>query len=123
MVVSYSIAGNIKITMTHMCKASDLLTFGEDIAAIITNNKAILALLDEEHYRIKVNKIPTWYDTEHPMTINDVHKEHVLEYDKMKKWRPPKWLRSNDLIQSKQFASIVINLTSEKDIDTSLNLK
>src|SRR5258708_24882473 len=75
MAVGYSVAGNIKITMTHVCKASDLLTFREDITAIITNNKVISALPDKEHYRIKVNKIPTWYDVEHPMTINDVHKE------------------------------------------------
>ncbi len=89
MAVSYSVAGNIKIMTTHACKASDLLTYGEDIAAIITNNKVILVLPDEEHYRIKVNKIPTWYDAEHPMTINNIHKEltaYIPEYDIMKKW-------------------------------------
>ncbi len=41
----------------------------------------------------------------------------------MKKWRTPKWLGSDELIQSKQFASIIINLTSEKDRDTLLNLR
>ena len=126
MAVGYSVAGNIKIMTTHACKASDLLTYREDIAAIITNNKIILVLPDKEHYRIKVNKIPTWYDGDHPMTINDIHKElmaYVPKYDIMKKWRPPKWLGSDELIQSKQFASIIIDLTSEKDRDTLLNLR
>ncbi len=89
MAVSYSVTGNIKITTTHACKASNLLTYREDIATTITNNKIILVLPDEEHYRIKVNKIPTWYDMEHPMTINDIHKElmaYIPEYDIMKKW-------------------------------------
>ncbi len=89
MVVSYSVASNIKITTTHTCKASDLMTFGEDIAAFITKNKVILVLPDEDHYRIKINKIPTWYDPECPMTINHIHQEltaYILEYDKMKKW-------------------------------------
>src|SRR5258708_2150874 len=126
MAVGYSIAGNIKITTTHACRASDLLTIREDIATIITSNKVISILPDEDHYRVKINKIPTWYDPDHPMTINDVHKEltaYILEYNKMKKWRPPKWLASNELIQSKQFTSIVIDLTSEKDKDTLLNLR
>ncbi len=126
MAVGYSIAGNIKITTTHACRASDLLTIREDIATIITSNKVISILPDEDHYRVKINKIPTWYDPDHPMTINDVHKEltaYILEYNKMKKWRPPKWLGSNELIQSKQFTSIVIDLTSEKDKDTLLNLR
>src|SRR5258706_7634112 len=41
----------------------------------------------------------------------------------MKKWRPPKWLGSDKLVQTKQFASVVIDLTSERDRDTLLNLK
>ena len=126
MAVGYSVAGNIKITTTHTCKALDLLAFGKEIATIITNNKVISALPDEDHYRVKINKIPTWYDQDHPMTINDVHKEltaYVPEYDKMKKWRPPKWLSLDELIQSKQFVSIVINLTSRKDRNTLLNLR
>ncbi len=126
MAVGYSVAGNIKITMTHACKASDLMAVSKDIAAITTNNKVISVLPDEDHYRVKINKIPTWYDLEHPMTINNVHKEltaYILEYDKMKKWRPPKWLSSDKLIQSKQFASIVVDLTSKKDKHTLLNLR
>ena len=55
MAVGYLVAGNIKITTTHTCKASDLITFGEDIAAIITKNKVISVLLDKDHYRIKIN--------------------------------------------------------------------
>src|SRR5258708_26918910 len=126
MAVGYSVAGNIKITTTHACKASDLMSVGEDIAAIISNNKVISVLPDEDHYRVKINKILTWYDSNHPMMINDIHKEltaYVPEYDKMKKWRPPKWLSSDELIQSKQFASIIIDLTSEKDKHTLLNLR
>ena len=126
MAVGYSVARNIKISMTHSCKASDLMAFREDMATIITTNKVILVLPDEDHYRIKINKIPTWYNPEHPMTIGQVHQEltaYVLEYDKMKKWRPPKWLGSDELVQSKQFTSIVIDLTSEKDRETLLNLK
>src|SRR5258708_26032414 len=126
MAVGYLVASNIKITMTHACKASDLMSVGEDNTTIISNNKVISVLPDEDHYSVKINKIPTWYDLVHPMTINDIHKEltvYVLEYDKMKKWRPPKWLGSNKLIQSKQFASIVIDLTSEKDKHTLLNLR
>src|SRR5258708_30136344 len=91
MAVGYLIGGNIKITMTHACRASDLLTIGEDITAIITSNKVISVLPDEDHYRVKINKILTWYNPDHPMTINDVHKEltpYVPEYNKMKKWRP-----------------------------------
>src|SRR5258708_10186070 len=98
MAVGYLIARNVKITTTHTCKASDLMVFGEEMAAIITTNKVISVLPDEEHYRIKINKIPTWYDPEHPMTIGQVHQElmaYVPEYDKMKKWRPPKWLGSD----------------------------
>ncbi len=126
MAVGYSVASNIKITMTHACKASNLMSVGKDIAAIISNNKVISVLPDKDHYRVKINKILTWYDPNHPMMINDIHKEltaYIPEYDKMKKWKPPKWLSSDGLIQSKQFASIVIDLTSEKDKHTLLNLR
>src|SRR6266436_1816922 len=126
MAVGYSVAGNIKILTTHACKASDLMEFREEIAVIITKNKVISVLPDEEHYRIKVKKIPTWCDPECPMTIRHIHQElttYVPEYDKMKKWRPPKWLGSDELIQSKQFASIIIDLTPERDRDALLNLK
>ena len=60
----YSIAGNIKISTTHACKAADLMAFGEEIAEIITKNKVISVLPDEDHYRVKINKILTWYDPE-----------------------------------------------------------
>ncbi len=126
MAVGYSIAGNIKISMTHACKAVDLMAFSEEIAEIIMKNKVISVLPDEDHYRVKINKILTWYDPECPMTIGHIHQEliaYVLEYDKMKKWRPPKWLGSDELVQSKQFASIIVDLTSERDRDTLLNLK
>src|SRR5258707_4507120 len=126
MAVGYSVARNIKISMTHSCKASDLMAFREDMATIITTNKVILVLPDEDHYRVKINKIPTWYDPEHPMTIGQVHQEltaYTPEYEKMKKWRPPKWLGSDELVQSKHFMSIVIDLTSVQDRETLLNLK
>ena len=119
-------AGNIKILTTHACRASDLIAFGEEIAAIITLNKVISVLPDEDHYRVKINKIPTWYDPEHPITISQVHQEltaYTPEYEKMKKWRPPKWLGSDKLVQSKHFTSIVIDLTSVQDRETLLNLK
>src|SRR5260221_10415685 len=90
MAVGYSMASNIKISTTHTCKASDLIAFREEIATIITSNKVISVLPDEDHYRVKINKIPTWYNPEHPMTISQVHQEltaYVPEYDKMKKWR------------------------------------
>ncbi len=51
------------------------------------------------------------------MTIRQIHQEltaYIPEYDKMKKWRPPKWLGSDELVQSKQYASIVVDLTSER---------
>ncbi len=68
---------------------------------IITKNKVISVLLDKDHYRIKINRIPTWYDLECPMTINHIHQEltaYILEYNKMKKWQAPKWLSSDELI-------------------------
>src|SRR5260370_35974012 len=60
------------------------------------------------------------------MMIRNVHQElmaFIPEYDRMKKWKPPKWLRSEELIHSKQFTSIVLNLTCEKDKDMLLKLK
>ncbi len=89
MAVGYSVARNIKISTAHACQASDLMTYGEEIAALITTNKVISVLPDEDHYRVKINRISTWYDVDHPMTIRQVHQEltaYVLEYDKMKKW-------------------------------------
>src|SRR5258708_2164867 len=126
MAVRYSVTGNIKISTTQTCQVSDLMAFGEEIAALITTNRVISVLPDEDHYRIKINRIPTWYDSDHPMTIGQIHQEltaYVPEYDKMKKWRPPKWLGSDELVQSKQYASIVVDLTSERDRDTLLNLR
>ncbi len=56
------------------------------------------------------------------MTIGQIHQEltaYIPEYNKMKKWRPPKWLGSDELVQSKQYASIIVDLTSERDRDYS----
>src|SRR5258708_10610714 len=39
MAVGYSVAGNIKISTTHTCKAADLMAFREEIAVIITKNR------------------------------------------------------------------------------------
>src|SRR6266478_5042332 len=89
MAVGYSMAGNIKIMTMQSCKVMDIITHGEEIAAIITANKVISILPDEDHYRVKINKIPTWYNSENPMMISNVHQElttFVPEYDSMKKW-------------------------------------
>ena len=80
--ISYSGAGNIKVTSTHSCKASNLMEHRHDIARIIMKNKVLLILLDSEHYRIKINKIPTWCGKDDLMTIQMVHEElwtYILE--------------------------------------------
>ncbi len=77
MAIGYSVAGNIKISTAHTCQASDLMTYGEEIAALITTNKVISILPDEDHYRVKINRIPTWYAVDHPMTIGQVHQERT----------------------------------------------
>ncbi len=51
MAVRYSGTGNIKITTTHMCKATDLMPHGKDITEIITPNKILSILPDTEHHR------------------------------------------------------------------------
>ncbi len=66
MAVRYSVAGNIKILTTQACQVSDLMAFGEEIVALITTNRVISVLPDEDHYRIKINRIPTWYNPDHP---------------------------------------------------------
>ncbi len=122
MAIGYSVASNIKISTTQACQVSDLMAFGEEIVALVTTNRVISVLPDKDHYRIKINRIPTWYNLDHPMTIGQIHQEltvYIQEYDKMKKWRPPKWLGSDELVQSKQYTSIIVDLTSERDRDYS----
>ncbi len=90
--ISYSGAGNIKVTSMHSCKASNLMEHGCNIARIIMKNKVLSILLDSEHYRIKINKIPTWCGKDDLMTIQMVHEElwtYILEYKNMKQWRAP----------------------------------
>ena len=94
MAVGYSGAGNIKITMTHTCKASDLMPHGNDIASIITKNKVLLILPDTEHYRVKINKVLTWCGNDEPMTIDLIHEElctYLPGYKNMKQWWVPGW--------------------------------
>ncbi len=101
MAVGYSGAGNIKITTTHMCKAMDLIPHGKDIAEIITPNKILSVLLDMEHHRVKINKVPTWCSNNEPMPITMVHEElhtYIPEYGDMKQWRVPRWLGSEEYI-------------------------
>src|SRR5258708_9117629 len=110
MAVSYSGAGNIKITTTHSCKASDLMTHRKDIVKIITSNRILSVLLDTEHHRVKINKVPTWCRNDMPMDIAMVHEElqtYVPEYRKMKQWRVPRWLGSEEYIHTKNFALVV----------------
>ena len=86
----------------------------------------ILSVLpDCEHYRVKINKIPTWGGKEEPMTIQMVHEEirtYVPEYKNMKQWRTPRWLGSDETIRAKNFASIVIDLTNKRDRDILLDI-
>ena len=92
MAISYSSVGNIKVTSTHSCKALDLMEHRCDIAKAITNNKVISILLDSEHYQVKINKIPTCWGSDKPMTIQMIHEElrmYLLEYKLMKQWRMP----------------------------------
>ena len=125
-VVGYSGAGNIKITSTDSCKASDLMVYGKAMAGIITKNKVLSVLPDAEHHRIKINKVPTNGANDDPITIAMVHEElqtYVPEYKNMKQWRIPRWLGSDEYIRAKQYASIVIDLANEEDRDTLLSLK
>ncbi|KAF8320555.1 uncharacterized protein EI90DRAFT_3080587 [Cantharellus anzutake] len=62
MAVGYSLAGKVKITMAPTCCAADLEKYGKEIAATITDNKVLSALPDMEHFRVKINKIPTHCD-------------------------------------------------------------
>src|SRR5258708_18549629 len=75
MAVGYSGAGNIKITMTHTSKVSDLMKYGKDIVNIIMKNGVLLILPDTEHYCIKINKVLTWCRNNEPMSIDMIHKE------------------------------------------------
>ena len=123
MAVGYLGAGNIKITMTHTCKASDLMSHGNNIASIITQNKVLLILPDTEHYHVKINKVLTWCSNDKPMTIDLIHKElctYLPGYKNMKQWWVPHWLGNGneETICTKRFASIVIDLTNKHDRDT-----
>ena len=70
MAVGYLGAGNIKITMIHMSKVSDLMKYGKDIVNIIMKNKVLLVLPDMEHDCIKINKVLTWCRNNKPMSID-----------------------------------------------------
>ena len=125
MAIGYSRVGNIKVTMTHSCKALDLMKYSKDIANIVMKNEVLSAILDKEHYCVKINKVPMWCGNEEPLTIQMVHKElctYVLEYNTMKQWRVPHWLGSEDTICAKNSASVVIDLTNKSDRDVLLNI-
>src|SRR5258708_18525409 len=112
-------------TSTHSCKASDLMEYGHDITRIITKNKVLSILQDSEHYHIKINKIPTWCGKDDPMTIQMVHEElwtYIPEYKNMKQWRAPQWLGSDETIHTKNFASIVVDMTNKHDRDILLDI-
>ena len=109
----------------YSCKASDLMEHGREIAKIITTNDIILILPDSKHFRVKFNKIPTWCTLDEPMTIHMVHEElrtYVPEYRTMKQWRALRWLGSEDTIRTKNFASIVVDLTNKSDRDALLEI-
>ncbi|KAF8342288.1 uncharacterized protein EI90DRAFT_3032776, partial [Cantharellus anzutake] len=125
MAIGYSIAGNIKVTTAPTCKASDLIAFSHKIAATITQNEVISVLPDLEHYRIKINKIPTYGNNE-LITPGMVHEElatYVPQYKSLRYWRLPKWLGTDETICTKNFVSIIIDLSNKKDRDTLLSLK
>src|SRR6266436_1309164 len=125
MAVGYLGAGNIKTTTTHTSKASDLMNHGTDIANIITKNKILSILPDTEHYHIKINKVLTWCSSNEPMSIDLIHEEmctYLLGYKDMKQWHVPCWLGNKETICTKNFASIVIDLTNKQDRDTLLDI-
>src|SRR5260370_32918904 len=125
MAVGYSGAGNIKITSTHMSKASDLMKYGDNITKIITINKILSILPNMEHYWVKINEVLTWCGNDNPMTIDLIHKElqtYLLEYELMKQWQVPCWLGNDDTICAKNSASIIIDLTNKLDRDTLLEI-
>src|SRR5258705_8073185 len=123
MVVGYSGVGNIKITTTHMSKASDLMKYGKDIANIITKNEVLLVLPDMEHYCVKINKVLTWCGNNKPMSIDLIHEElctYLQGYKSMKQWWVLRWLGNEETIHAKEFTSIVIDLTNKQDRDNLL---
>ena len=123
--IGYSSAGNIKVTATHSCKASDLMEYSCNITKIITKNEILSILPDAEHYCVKINKIPTWCGKDDPMTIQMVHEElqtYILEYKNAKQWRALHWLGSDKTIHTKNFALIVIDMTNKNDRDLLLGI-
>ncbi len=125
MAVGYLGAGNIKITTTHTSKASDLMKHGKDIANIITKNEVLSVLPDMEHYHIKINKVLTWCGNNEPMSIDLIHKElcmYLPGYKSMKQWCIPRWLGNEETICTKEFTSIVIDLTNKQDRDNLLEI-
>ncbi|KAF8340709.1 uncharacterized protein EI90DRAFT_3117218 [Cantharellus anzutake] len=125
MAIGYSVAGNIKLMTAPTCKASDLIQYGHEIAVLITENEVLAVLPDMEHYRVKINKVPT-HSRSGPMPISMVHEElstYVAMYRDLSTWRAPKWLGSDETICTKNFASIVLDLTNKDDRDKLLELK
>jgi hypothetical protein len=126
MALGYSMAGNIKITTAPTCKASDLLEYGQEIAALIMSNEVLSVLPDMEHYHVKINKVPTHCGNNEPMTLSMIQSElctYIPPYNDMRVWRSPKWLGSEETICAKNFASIVIDLANKADRDAMLSLK
>ena len=126
MAIGYSVVGNIKITTAPTCKASDLIAFGHEMAATITQNEVVSVLPDREHYCMKINKIPTHRGDNELITPSMVHEElstYMPKYKDLKYWRAPKWLGTDETIHAKNFTSIVIDLSNKKDRDTMLELK
>src|SRR5258708_461119 len=125
MAVRYLGARNIKITTMHSCKASDLMNHGINISNIIMKNRVLSILLDTEHYHIKINKVLTWCSSNEPMSIDLIHEEmctYLLGYKDMKQWCIPHWLGKEETLCTKNFASIVIDLTNKKDRDELLEI-
>src|SRR5258708_6392982 len=125
MAVGYSGVGNIKITMTHTSKASDLMKYGKGIANIIMKNEVLLVLPDTEHYCIKINKVLTWCGNNEPMSIDMIHEElctYLPGYKSMKQWHIPHWLGNEENICTKEFTLIMIDLTNKQDKDNLLEI-
>src|SRR5260370_752265 len=74
---------------------------------------------------VKTNEVLMWCGNNDPMTMDLIHKElhtYLPEYNEMKQWCILHWLGSEETIHTKNFASIVIDLTNKHDRDTLLEI-
>jgi hypothetical protein len=78
-----------------------------------------------EHYRVKINKIPMHGNNEwiSPRMVHEELATYVPQYKSLRYLRLPKWIRTDETICTKNFASIVIDLSNIKDRDMLLSLK